>query len=259
MYDIDFDIRVGIHYGEAVIGTLGSIGHERLTAIGDTVNVASRIEAANKDAGTRLLISETLHSQVKDQVDIADFIRVRLRGTDERITLYDVNGLKPEARAQLDSGTSHETTLYGGKKWTLALNESELEIGERRILPFGDLDVVVLRLSDGFHAFNNACPHMHLPLFETRDLAEGDIGCFPNTDTPRPLASTITQDRGLVCRWHHSCFDLQTGEIRDWATRLQDDGTSAGWEFLGDMSRNRRTLKVYACRVYDGQLWLCLK
>ncbi len=43
MYVAEFDIRIGIHYGEAVIGSLGSIGHERLTSIVDVVNVASRV------------------------------------------------------------------------------------------------------------------------------------------------------------------------------------------------------------------------
>ena len=55
MYDIDFDIRIGLHHGEAVLGSVGSLGHERLTAVGDVVNVASRVEAANKEAGTRML------------------------------------------------------------------------------------------------------------------------------------------------------------------------------------------------------------
>ena len=73
MYGADFDIRIGLHYGEAVIGSLGSVGHERLTAIGDVVNVASRVEAASKDAGTRFLISEALHDRVKDQVSQAVF------------------------------------------------------------------------------------------------------------------------------------------------------------------------------------------
>jgi len=53
MYGVDFDIRIGLHHGEAVIGSVGSIGHEKVTAIGDVVNVASRVEAANKEAGTR--------------------------------------------------------------------------------------------------------------------------------------------------------------------------------------------------------------
>ncbi|MFQ5567621.1 MAG: adenylate/guanylate cyclase domain-containing protein, partial [Paracoccaceae bacterium] len=95
MYDAEFDIRIGLHYGEAVIGSLGSVGHERLTAIGDVVNVASRVEAANKEAGTRLLISDALHDEVADQVEVADFVRIRLRGTSERITLHEVAALKP--------------------------------------------------------------------------------------------------------------------------------------------------------------------
>jgi class 3 adenylate cyclase len=50
MYGIDFDIRIGLHLGEAVIGSVGPPGHERLTAIGDDVNVASRVEGARKPA-----------------------------------------------------------------------------------------------------------------------------------------------------------------------------------------------------------------
>jgi len=258
MYGIEFDIRIGLHYGEAVIGSLGSIGHERITAIGEAVNVASRIESANKEAGTRLLISEALHTEVEPYVKVADFVRIRLRGTKERITLYEIDKLKPIARSVLNDDKQHDTMLYGGRKWTRAFGADELGTGGRRIISMGNCDIVVLLLEDGFHAFNNACPHMHLPLYERRNIKEGDIGYFPGTETPRPLTSTVTDDLGLVCRWHHSCFDLQTGEIRDWATRLQDDGTSSGWEFLGDVSRNRANLKVYGCHVQDGQLWLCL-
>ena len=259
MYDADFDIRIGLHYGEAVIGSLGSIGHERLTAIGDVVNVTSRIEAANKDAGTRLLISEALYDQVEDKVEVADFVRIRLRGTSARITLHEIDGLKPEAEAELNAKERRETMLYAGKKWVRVFAEDELATGDRRILRFDDFDVVIVRGDNGHYAFNNACPHLHLPLYEPREVAEGDLGYFPGTQTPRPANSTITDDLGVICRWHHSCFDLQTGDVRDWATRLQDDGTSPGWEFLGDISKNRTKLTVYPCRVHDGYLWIALE
>jgi len=95
MYGVEFDVRIGLHRGEAVIGSVGSPGSERLTAIGDVVNVASRVEAANKEAGTRLLISEALQTEVESQVEVADFVRVRLPGTSERITLYEVARLTP--------------------------------------------------------------------------------------------------------------------------------------------------------------------
>jgi class 3 adenylate cyclase/nitrite reductase/ring-hydroxylating ferredoxin subunit len=259
MYDADFDIRIGLHYGEAVLGSLGSIGHERLTAIGDVVNVASRVEIANKDAGTRLLISDALHKKVEESVEVADFVRVRLRGTRDRMTLYEIGGLKPEAEVKLSRKERRETMLFAGKNWVRAFAEDELKNDEHRILEFEEFDVVVVRGADSYFAFNNACPHLHLPLFEGRDMADGTLGCYPGTDTPRPINSKLVDDRGLVCRWHNSCFDLQTGEVRDWATRLAPDGTSPGWEFLGDVSKNRMKLKVHTCRVHDGDLWIALE
>ena len=251
MYDAEFDIRIGLHYGEAVIGSLGSIGHERLTAIGDAVNIASRIEAANKDAGTRLLISEALHSEVEDSVEVADFVRIRLRGTSDRITLFEIDSLKSEALAALGAGQSRESMQFAGKKWIRLFAEDELALDERRIVPLEDTDVVVLRGAEGHYAFNNACPHLNLPFFDTRAKVEG-------VNSPVPANSTITGDRGVICRWHQSCFDLQTGEIRDWAAKLQEDGTSPGQEHLGDVSKNRAKLRVYSCRIHDGHLWIAL-
>jgi class 3 adenylate cyclase len=99
-YGHAFPIGIAVHYGEAVIGTLGSSGKEKLTAIWDTVNVASRIEAANKEAGTRLLISGELYELVKDDVIMEDFIGVKLRGRNERVTLYEISGIQPAALAR---------------------------------------------------------------------------------------------------------------------------------------------------------------
>jgi class 3 adenylate cyclase/nitrite reductase/ring-hydroxylating ferredoxin subunit len=251
MYGIDFDIRIGLNYGEAVIGTLGVVGHERRTAIGDVVNLASRVEAANKDAGTRLLITGALHDQVADKVEVADFVRVRLRGSGERLSLFEITRLKPEIDAELNTRQPRETIRHAGKRWVRAFAEDELQLHERRILDFEDCDVVVVRGPDGFYAFNNACPHLHLPLYERRNPAEVETLKLPHTD------STITSDLGLVCRWHQSCFDLLTGEIRNWA-ELQSDGTRPGLEYLGDISKNRAKLTVYPCRTKDGFLWIGL-
>ena len=259
MYGVEFDIRIGLHFGSAVIGSLGSIGHERITVIGEVPNIASRIEASNKEAGTRFLISEAAFEQVKDGVEVADYVRVRLRGTSDRITLYEISGLTPEAQAAL-APAERETVIFAGKRWFQVLAENDLAPTQWRILEIEQLDIVVTRLSDGTYiAFNNACPHLHLPLFDRRDLKEGDLGVNTNTGLPRPLCSDFTEDRGVICRWHQSCFDLQTGEIRDWVPTLNDDGTSSGWEFLGDVSRNQTRLQVYPCRVSAGFVWLALE
>ena len=145
MYGIDFDIRIGLHYGEAVIGTLGFGGNQRLTAVGNVVNLASRIEAANKDAGTRLLISEALHGQIADKVEVGDFVRVRLRGTCERTSLFEVIRLKPECDAELNARQPREAIRHAGRRWVRAFPEDELQPHERRIFDFEDYDIVVVR------------------------------------------------------------------------------------------------------------------
>ena len=239
MYEADLDIRIGLHYGEVVIGSLGSIGHERLTAIGEVVNVASRIESANKEAGTRLLISQTLHDEVEDSVEVADFVRLRPRGASERMSLYEIHGLKPEAEAALKGGELRESMLFAGKKWTCLFEENALSLNQWRIVEFEDTDVVILRGDDEYYAFNNACPHLHLPFFEYRALKDSAPHPDHGSGTPLDPHSTFTEDRGVVCRWHESCFDLQTGEIQDWVPTLQEDGTSEGMEHLGNISKNR--------------------
>lgn len=251
MYDVDFDIRIGLHRGEAVICSLGSIGHERLTAIGDVVNVASRVEAANKEAGTRFLISEALHAEVEESVEVADYVRVRLRGTSERMTLYEISRLTPEADAVLNDVAPRESMRFAGKDWVRVFGDEELGDGERRVLEFDDCYVVVLRRADSFVAFNNACPHLHLPLFEHQETSGGG-------DSPAAAASSLTDDLGIVCRWHQSCFDLQTGEIRSWCEKLNQDGTTPGMEYLGDISKNRARLQIFPCRVHDGYVWVSL-
>jgi len=40
---------------------------------------------------------------------------------------------------------------------------------------------------------------------------------------------------------------------------MQEDGNSPGWEFLGDISKNRMKLTVYACRIQDDDLWIALE
>ncbi|MEJ2175906.1 MAG: adenylate/guanylate cyclase domain-containing protein [bacterium] len=258
MYKEPFEIGIGVHYGEAVIGTISGGRETKLTAVGETVNVASRIESANKEAGTRLLISEALYQQVEKDVEVADFIRVRLRGTDERMSLHEISRLTPEAEARLKAQDSRETLHFAGRQWTRLAGADEIGDGERRVFEFEKFDLVVIRKGERYFACNNACPHLNLPFFEKRALEETGVLKSPGSGREVPRDSWLTVDLGLVCRWHESCFDVQTGAVRDWTPTLKADGTSQGWEFIGDISKNRTPIEPLPCLVRDGALWVAL-
>ncbi len=239
MYDQDFDIKIGVHYGEAVVGRLGTASHERLTAIGDAVNIASRIETANKEAGTRLLISEELHGLVESRVVVKDYIRVRLRGAEERRTLFEISGLTPEARRALSDGIDgdEQTQRFAGQLWHRVMDEAALPEGSRRVLERAEFDLQLVRSKGTVFAFNNACPHLNLPFNE----------------------SPLTTDSGIRCRWHESCFDLATGAIRTWCDALTADGIAVGHKEIGNVSKNRRPMVVYPARISDGGIWVCFE
>jgi len=90
LYNKSFQIRVGLHFGQVVAGKLGSPGNKKMTVIGDTVNFASRIEAANKQAGTQFLISADTYALVKEQVRVGRCVRLSLPGKSGEYDLYEV-------------------------------------------------------------------------------------------------------------------------------------------------------------------------
>lgn len=62
--DIDIVTRFGLHYGEVAIGDIGTDGYTETMLIGNTVNIASRLESANKNFNTRIIISENLRNKL---------------------------------------------------------------------------------------------------------------------------------------------------------------------------------------------------
>jgi adenylate cyclase len=92
-YGRSFDIGVGIHTGDAVVGPIGSTDRKAITAIGDAVNFASRIESANKEVGTKLLVSEDSYREVAAKVTIGKTARVHVKGKTGEYELYEITGL----------------------------------------------------------------------------------------------------------------------------------------------------------------------
>jgi adenylate cyclase len=94
LYHRSVKIRIGLHYGKVVAGNLGHPGHRKKTVVGDAVNLASRIEAANKNAGTNFLISEDAYALVKGRVRVGKRAHVTLPGKSGKYRLYEITGLK---------------------------------------------------------------------------------------------------------------------------------------------------------------------
>jgi adenylate cyclase len=86
------DFGVGIHYGEAVLGWIGTEKRLEFTSLGDSVNTTKRIQ--ENAAKNQILISREAYERVVDDIEARPFVPVSAKGKTQPIEVYDVLGIK---------------------------------------------------------------------------------------------------------------------------------------------------------------------
>jgi len=119
----DFRVRMGVASGEVVVGTLGSETTKSYTVIGDTVNVASRLEAANKVYGTGIMVTEDTWRLAQAAVEARELDLLVVVGKTEPVRVFELlapaGHLAPHT-AELRSVFEEGLGAYRAAKWDVA-------------------------------------------------------------------------------------------------------------------------------------------
>ncbi len=89
-------MRIGINSGKAVVGNMGSSKRFDYTAMGDTINLASRLEGAGKYYGVATLISQSTYQEVKREVVVRPVDVIRVVGKRQPVEIYELLGMRPD-------------------------------------------------------------------------------------------------------------------------------------------------------------------
>ncbi|MBZ0093596.1 MAG: adenylate/guanylate cyclase domain-containing protein [Sulfuricellaceae bacterium] len=111
----DLHMRIGVHRGECIVGNMGGDNRFDYTAIGDTVNLASRLEGVNKVYNTGILLSETVAEAVAGQLALRQVDTVRVKGKHVGVRIFT-----PCPDEMLAARTASALAAYQAGDWALA-------------------------------------------------------------------------------------------------------------------------------------------
>ena len=119
----NINIRIGLATGEAIVGNIGSTISRNYTVMGDTVNIASRLETASKQYGTQVLISEQTQAMARDAIETRELDAIRLVGKSDPVRIFELLARKGEldqATADLRESFERGLKAYRNHDWDRA-------------------------------------------------------------------------------------------------------------------------------------------
>ncbi|KGP63500.1 adenylate cyclase [Legionella norrlandica] len=119
----EFNIRIGIHTGDAIVGNMGSEDRLSYSALGDSVNLASRLESINKNYHTQIIVSHTTFTQVSGKFPFRLLDEVAVKGKQESIAIYElITAQNLEDLEQHKEEFKEAFSLYQKGCWEKSIN-----------------------------------------------------------------------------------------------------------------------------------------